>query len=88
MALIKPFHFEKNVSLKGFDANGLISRSGYTGEDGFEMHFAPQSAAKPWKIILEHGEGEGMTPARLGARDPFRFETGLPLYGEEYKREK
>lgn len=61
----------------------LISRTGYTGEDGFEFYFAPQYAAQLWRKIFEAGEQEGVQPIGLGARDTLRFEARLPLYGNE-----
>lgn len=70
------FTFTK-VSLFGTDL--LISRTGYTGEDGFEM-YGPASAIEAlWECFLEHG----VVPCGLGARDTLRFEAALPLYGHE-----
>ncbi len=60
----------------------LISRTGYTGEDGFEIYMSPEYAVDIWKKIIEVGNGE-VVPAGLGARDTLRFEAGLPLYGQE-----
>lgn len=59
-----------------------LSRTGYTGEDGFEIYVDKQDAARLWRTILEAGEGQ-IKPAGLGARDTLRFEAGLPLYGNE-----
>lgn len=61
----------------------LISRTGYTGEDGFEIYMAPDKAAGLWRKILESGAPEGIEPIGLGARDTLRFEARLPLYGNE-----
>ncbi|NMA69700.1 MAG: glycine cleavage system aminomethyltransferase GcvT [Desulfitobacterium sp.] len=61
----------------------MISRTGYTGEDGFEIYFSPQYAVQLWKKILEVGAEEGIQPIGLGARDTLRFEAKLPLYGNE-----
>jgi len=61
----------------------LVSRTGYTGEDGFEIYLAAGDAADLWKTILEAGRSEGLKPAGLGARDTLRFEAALPLYGQE-----
>lgn len=61
----------------------LISRTGYTGEDGFEMYFPPQFAVLLWEEILKTGKEEGAEPIGLGARDTLRFEACLPLYGNE-----
>lgn len=65
----------------------LISRTGYTGEDGFEIYFAPQYAPQLWRKILETGAPEGVQPIGLGARDTLRFEARLPLYGNELSAE-
>src|SRR5699024_8502661 len=62
---------------------GLVSRSGYTGEDGFEIYIHPDSVVQLWNLLLEKGRGKGLVPAGLGARDTLRFEANLPLYGQE-----
>ncbi|MFC1560196.1 glycine cleavage system aminomethyltransferase GcvT [Candidatus Margulisiibacteriota bacterium] len=67
--------------------DGLISRSGYTGEDGFELFLDKDSAEFVWGLILEAGKKEGVHPCGLGARDTLRLEAGLPLYGHEYDEE-
>ena len=64
-------------------AKCLISRTGYTGEDGFELYFAPKFGLKLWDEILKAGREEGIQPIGLGARDTLRFEACLPLYGNE-----
>ncbi|AQS58350.1 glycine cleavage system protein T [Desulforamulus ferrireducens] len=61
----------------------LISRTGYTGEDGFELYFPAEHATALWNAILAAGQLEGVQPAGLGARDTLRFEACLPLYGHE-----
>jgi aminomethyltransferase len=61
----------------------LISRTGYTGEDGFEMYCHPDEVEKLWRTILEAGKDDGVVPAGLGARDTLRFEATFPLYGHE-----
>ena len=61
----------------------LISRTGYTGEDGFEFYFDPEHAGYLWDEVLKAGEDEGIKPAGLGARDTLRLEARLPLYGHE-----
>jgi aminomethyltransferase len=65
----------------GVDA--LISRTGYTGEDGFELFLAPDDAPAVWRSLLEVGEDRGLVPAGLGARDTLRLEAGMALYGHE-----
>jgi aminomethyltransferase len=62
-------------------ARGIISRTGYTGEDGFELFVAPQQAVRVWDAILEEGRDEGVIPAGLGARDTLRLEAAMRLYG-------
>lgn len=83
LAAIKSFAFKNDVAVKGLTKGVLISRTGYTGEDGFEIYVAADDARTLWKIILDAGEPEGLKPAGLGARDTLRFEAGLPLYGQE-----
>jgi aminomethyltransferase len=61
----------------------IISRTGYTGEDGFELYLAPEDAAAVWDRLLEVGGPEGLVPAGLGARDTLRMEAAMALYGHE-----
>lgn len=79
------FEFKEDVEVAG--VNALISRTGYTGEDGFEIYCAPDGAVKLWREILEAGEAQGIEPAGLGARDTLRFEATLPLYGHEIDKD-
>lgn len=58
----------------------IISRTGYTGEDGFEIYASPEVVNIIWDKLLESGE---VLPCGLGCRDTLRFEVGLPLYGDE-----
>jgi aminomethyltransferase len=60
-----------------------ISRTGYTGEDGFEIFVPPQSADKVWQAILASGRGDGLIPCGLGARDTLRLEAAMRLYGND-----
>jgi len=60
-----------------------ISRTGYTGEDGFEVFAPPASADRVWNAILEAGKGAGVVPAGLGARDTLRLEASMRLYGND-----
>jgi aminomethyltransferase len=60
----------------------VISRTGYTGEDGFELYCAPEVAATLWVAVLRSG-GEGVKPVGLGARDTLRLEMGYALYGND-----
>lgn len=61
----------------------LLGRTGYTGEDGFELFFPAEKAQKVWEGILKEGEPEGVLPIGLAARDSLRFEPCMPLYGHE-----
>lgn len=61
----------------------IVSRTGYTGEDGFELYLAPDSAPAVWDRLLEVGEPLGLIPAGLGARDTLRLEAAMALYGHE-----
>jgi aminomethyltransferase len=61
----------------------LVSRTGYTGEDGFELYVAVDDAAATWRRILQAGQEEGVIPAGLGARDSLRLEMGYALYGND-----
>ena len=61
----------------------LIARTGYTGEDGFELLVRAADAAQLWDDVLAVGEPHGLVPAGLAARDTLRLEAGMPLYGHE-----
>ena len=61
----------------------ILSRTGYTGEDGFEMYLAPEQAQALWTLLLETGREDGLIPCGLGARDTLRLEASMPLYGHE-----
>jgi glycine cleavage system T protein len=65
------------------DVGVLMGRTGYTGEDGFELFFPTQYAVKVWKAILKAGESDNIKPIGLAARDSLRFEACMPLYGHE-----
>lgn len=65
----------------------LIARTGYTGEDGFELFVEWNDALKVWDTLLEAGAADGLVPVGLGARDTLRLEAGMPLYGQELDRE-
>ena len=61
----------------------VISRTGYTGEDGFELYFSPKDAVEIWERLMKEGKPFGIKPVGLGARDSLRLEMGFPLYGHE-----
>jgi glycine cleavage system T protein (aminomethyltransferase) len=64
----------------------ILARTGYTGEDGFELFVAWDDAVRVWDTLLEAGASLGLVPAGLGARDTLRLEAGMPLYGNELDR--
>jgi glycine cleavage system T protein (aminomethyltransferase) len=61
----------------------LLARTGYTGEDGFELFTGPDDAEPVWLALTGAGEADGLVPAGLAARDTLRLEAGMPLYGNE-----
>ncbi|HXG52356.1 MAG TPA: glycine cleavage system aminomethyltransferase GcvT [candidate division Zixibacteria bacterium] len=77
---LKPFHFAR-AEVASIDC--LLARTGYTGEDGFELYCNPQAAAGLWDRLLEAGASAGLEPAGLGARDTLRLEKAYPLYSHE-----
>ncbi|GER68371.1 aminomethyltransferase [Weizmannia acidilactici] len=81
VSAFKPFSFVENADLSGCKV--LLSRTGYTGEDGFEIYCRNEDAARLWEEILTAGDEDGVLPCGLGARDTLRFEAGLCLYGQE-----
>ncbi|WFA85406.1 glycine cleavage system aminomethyltransferase GcvT [Paenibacillus amylolyticus] len=78
---IEPFRFVQDAEVCGVKL--LLSRTGYTGEDGFELYVPADQAAVVWNGLMQAGEGHGLVPTGLGARDTLRFEARLPLYGQE-----
>lgn len=81
----KYYSFKENVSAGG--VNALVSRTGYTGEDGYELYCAPSEAVKLYDALIAAGSSYGLTPAGLGARDTLRTEAAMPLYGHELRAE-
>jgi glycine cleavage system T protein (aminomethyltransferase) len=77
---LKPFFFAFGdvVSL-----HCLVARTGYTGEEGFELYCEPAEAELLWNLLLDNGRPSGLEPAGLGARDTLRLEKAYPLYGHE-----
>lgn len=65
----------------------LIARTGYTGEDGFELFVKPEHAVELWQALTKAGEGAGLVPCGLSCRDTLRLEAGMPLYGHELSTE-
>ncbi|HET6371068.1 MAG TPA: glycine cleavage system aminomethyltransferase GcvT, partial [Nitrospiria bacterium] len=87
---------EKEISLRHFievemipvrGYKGLIARTGYTGEKGYELLIPAPSAPPLWEAILEAGKPEGIKPIGLGARDTLRLEMGYMLYGHDINEE-
>lgn len=76
-------YFHKEIG--GMDC--IISKTGYTGEDGFEFYLAAEEAPKLWELLLETGKEDGLIPCGLGARDTLRLEAAMPLYGHEMNDE-
>lgn len=75
------FTLNRKVDINGVEC--MVSRTGYTGEDGFEVYTTNEGIVKVWNDILEAGKEEGIKPCGLGCRDTLRFEASLPLYGHE-----
>ncbi|HCP74070.1 MAG TPA: glycine cleavage system aminomethyltransferase GcvT, partial [Ktedonobacter sp.] len=80
LASIRYYHFTPGM-VDGI--NCIISRTGYTGEDGFELYCAPVDVLKLWNDLSAAGKPHGLLPAGLGARDTLRLEAGLCLYDHE-----
>ncbi len=70
-----------NSSVAGFPC--ILSRTGYTGEFGYEIYTMNENAGKIWDALLESAGGDGLVPCGLGARDTLRLEAAMPLYGHE-----
>ena len=79
------YYFLPEASVKGKKV--MLSRTGYTGEDGFEIYCESSEAPFLWDALLEAGKDEGLVPAGLGCRDTLRFESCMPLYGHELSTE-
>ncbi|HLR54608.1 MAG TPA: glycine cleavage system aminomethyltransferase GcvT [Pseudogracilibacillus sp.] len=86
LAAIKPFRFRQECPIKELSGTALVSRTGYTGEDGFEIYVKQPDATTLFQLLLNTG-GDNIIPAGLGARDSLRFEAGLALYGQELSKD-
>ncbi|MGM0652579.1 MAG: glycine cleavage system aminomethyltransferase GcvT [Bacillota bacterium] len=82
---MKNYHFLPSVNVAGVDC--IVSRTGYTGEDGFEIYCKNDGASKLWDAVWEAGQNHELNPAGLGARDVLRLEASMPLYGHEISKE-
>jgi aminomethyltransferase len=80
LSAIKYYRF---VTAEVAGAPALVARTGYTGEDGFEVYVAPLAAPGIWRAILAEGRPKGVQLAGLGARDTLRLEAGMSLYGND-----
>lgn len=78
---IKTYWFEEGIVLSSIPA--ILARTGYTGEDGFEIYVPWEKGPQVWRALLESGERHGLKPCGLGARDTLRMEMKYPLYGHE-----
>ncbi|GMQ59764.1 hypothetical protein AN1V17_41640 [Vallitalea sediminicola] len=79
------FRFNENVIVNNNKC--IVSRTGYTGEDGFEIYTSLENIVNIWEEIMEAGKDDGLKPAGLGCRDTLRFEVALPLYGNEIDKD-
>lgn len=86
LAGLRFFRFLSDVDIGGMPV--LISRTGYTGEIGFELYTEARCAVDLWRLLLKEGEPLGILPCGLGARDTLRVEAGLPLHGHEIRPDK
>ncbi|MFJ5861849.1 glycine cleavage system aminomethyltransferase GcvT [Pseudarthrobacter sp. NPDC092439] len=78
---------EVGMAVNGTVRDLLLARTGYTGEDGFEIYVPNAQASALWDALLETGKDQGLIPAGLASRDSLRLEAGMPLYGNELSRE-
>jgi aminomethyltransferase len=85
LAGIRYYHSTMGRLLDRLDT--VISRTGYTGEDGFELIVGAGAAEEVWEALLESGRPHGIAPCGLGARDTLRLEAAMPLYGHELTEE-
>jgi aminomethyltransferase len=85
LAPIRNYWFAEGTVLKGIPA--ILARTGYTGEDGFEVYVPWERGPEVWRALLESGAKHGIKPCGLGARDTLRLEMKYPLYGHELSDE-
>lgn len=79
------FRFENDIEISKIKC--MVSRTGYTGEDGFEIYTSNESIETIWNNIMDAGHDYGIKPSGLGCRDTLRFEATLPLYGNEISKD-
>jgi aminomethyltransferase len=80
---LAPVRYYTVVSCQVLGADVLLARTGYTGEDGFEIYCRPETAELIWHGLIRAGQAHGLAPAGLACRDTLRLEAGMPLYGHE-----
>ncbi|MDN6429730.1 MAG: glycine cleavage system aminomethyltransferase GcvT [Propionibacterium sp.] len=80
-----PYYAGIHMDYAGVDA--VVARTGYTGEDGFELFVPWELAGETWDLLMDVGSHDALVPAGLGARDSLRLEAGMPLCGHELTRE-
>lgn len=80
---IGSLNYYHSLETRVLDVPAVVSRSGYTGEDGFEIYMPAERVGEIWDALLEAGGPEGIRPIGLGARDTLRLEAGMMLYGNE-----
>ena len=78
---VKYYHLSMGLLLG--DVTAVVSRTGYTGEDGYELIVGAGKAERVWNALLDSGRSHGIAACGLGARDTLRFEAAMPLYGHE-----
>lgn len=78
---VKYYSFTDGVPVGGLHC--IVSKTGYTGEDGYELYTSNENAAPLWEMLMETGAESGLIPCGLGARDTLRLEAAMPLYGHE-----
>lgn len=81
LGALRYFHMMEGVEVAGMRC--LVSRTGYTGEDGFEIAPSWADAPRVWEMLMEAGRADGLVPVGLGARDTLRLEAGYMLYGND-----
>ena len=84
---LKTIRYYSGTQTTACGVPAILARTGYTGEDGFELFVAWDDAVRVWDTLLEAGAARGLVPAGLGARDTLRLEAGMPLYGNELDRD-
>ena len=80
---LKTLRYYRALPMRFAGSDGLVARTGYTGEDGFELSLEASAAPALWDAVLAAGADLGAVPAGLAARDTLRLEAGMPLYGNE-----